>query len=89
MSTMISEVYDALVSAGAPEEKARKAAEAIATYDRHSADIDRRLTSLDAKILVLEGKIDGVKSELTLHRWAFGIMFAMQAAILVRVFLQN
>jgi len=30
MATMISEVYDAFVSAGAPEEKARKAAEALA-----------------------------------------------------------
>jgi LDH2 family malate/lactate/ureidoglycolate dehydrogenase len=33
MSTMISEVYDVLKEAGASEEKARKAAEAIAAYD--------------------------------------------------------
>lgn len=30
MTTMITEVYDALLAAGAPEEKARKAAEALA-----------------------------------------------------------
>ena len=30
---MIAEVYDALIAAGAPEEKARKAAEAIAGYE--------------------------------------------------------
>jgi hypothetical protein len=34
MATMISELYDALIAAGAPEEKARKAAEAIAGYER-------------------------------------------------------
>jgi len=34
MSTMISEVYDALKEAGASEEKARKAAEAVATYEK-------------------------------------------------------
>jgi hypothetical protein len=30
---MISEVYDAFLASGAPEEKARKAAEAIAAYE--------------------------------------------------------
>jgi hypothetical protein len=33
MPTMLSEVYDALKEAGASEEKARKAAEAIAAYE--------------------------------------------------------
>ena len=33
MTTMISEVYDALKEAGASDEKARKAAEAIASYE--------------------------------------------------------
>lgn len=30
---MISEVYDAFIASGAPEEKARKAAEAMAAYE--------------------------------------------------------
>ena len=33
MATMISEVYDAFIASGAPEHKARKAAEAMAAYD--------------------------------------------------------
>ena len=37
MATMISEVYDAFIAAGAPEEKARKAAEAIANYENRFA----------------------------------------------------
>lgn len=33
MPAMISEVYDAFIASGAPEDKARKAAEAIAAYE--------------------------------------------------------
>lgn len=47
MATMISEVYDALVAAGAPEEKARRAAEALANYDS-------RFSKIDADLLVLK-----------------------------------
>ena len=36
MTSMISEVYDALIDAGASEEKSRKAAEAIAAYETRS-----------------------------------------------------
>ena len=43
MSTMISEVYDALKEAGASEEKARKAAEAVATYENRFARIESDL----------------------------------------------
>ena len=40
MSTMISEVYDALKEAGASEEKARKAAEAVASYENRFTRIE-------------------------------------------------
>lgn len=46
MSTMISEVYDAFLSAGAPEDKARKAAEALADYDNRFTKIDTELVIL-------------------------------------------
>jgi len=46
MATMISEVYDALKDAGASEDKARKAAEAIATYENRFAK-----TESDLKLL--------------------------------------
>ncbi len=32
MTTMIAEIYDALIAAGSPEDKARKAAEATAGF---------------------------------------------------------
>jgi hypothetical protein len=43
---MISEVYDAFIAAGAPEEKARKAAEAIANYEGRFARIEADLLVL-------------------------------------------
>lgn len=47
MTTLIAEVYDAFLSAGAPEEKARAAAKAIADYDS-------RFNKIEADLLVLK-----------------------------------
>jgi hypothetical protein len=46
VATMISEVYDAFIAAGTPEEKARKAAEAIASYENRFSRIERDLAVL-------------------------------------------
>jgi hypothetical protein len=72
VSTMTSEVYDALISAGAPEDKARKAAETLANYDN-------RFSRLDGAVLKLE-------SELVLVKWMVGFGIAMNVAILSRLF---
>jgi len=47
VATMISEVYDAFIAAGTPEDKARKAAEAIANYES-------RFSRVEADLLVLK-----------------------------------
>lgn len=46
MATMISEVYDAFIASGAPEDKARKAAEALANYENRFSRIDAELVVL-------------------------------------------
>ena len=46
MSTMISEVYDALKEAGASDEKAKAAAQALANYENRFAKIDTDLALL-------------------------------------------
>jgi len=46
VATMISEVYDAFLAAGAPEDKARKAAEAVANYENRFARVDTDLAVL-------------------------------------------
>jgi len=47
VATMISETYDGFIAAGAPEDKARKAAEALADYEN-------RFNRLDAELIVLK-----------------------------------
>lgn len=65
MPTMISEVYDALVEAGASEEKARKAAEAVAAYDQRFAGIETRLVELSGRVALLQWML-GTNIVLTL-----------------------
>lgn len=71
MATMISEVYDAFLAAGAPEEKARKAAEAIASCQRFD-NLDRSFLMVHAMHVLL--------------RWMVGFGIALDVAILIRVF---
>lgn len=46
MTVMVTELDDALLAAGAPEDKARKVAETIAQSDRRFAKIDTNLAVL-------------------------------------------
>ena len=50
MSTMNSEVYDALVDAGADEAKAREAAKSVARYDSDIAEIKASLLLLKCMV---------------------------------------
>ena len=52
MSVIVSEVYDALISAGAPEDQARAAAAAIPIQDNLATKQD--LAELKAEIAVLK-----------------------------------
>ncbi len=65
---MIAELYDALIAAGSPEDKARKAAEAMAGYENRFASIENRFT-----------KVEG---DLNLLKWMVGFVLAICVAIL-------
>jgi len=66
MTTMLSEVYDALRDAqGVSEEKARKAAEAIASYENRFADLAARSDRLEGRINTLTWMV-GTNITLTL-----------------------
>jgi phage shock protein A len=54
MTTMIAEVYDALLAAGSPEDKARKAAEAIASYENRFAAIDQGFAKVEGDLNLLK-----------------------------------
>jgi hypothetical protein len=57
---MLSELYDALLAAGAPEDKARRAAEAVAAHEERFTTIERRLAVLTWQIGVLTAVVIAV-----------------------------
>jgi hypothetical protein len=76
MSVMVAELYDALVAAGAPEDKARAAAITVSEENLATkADIAR----IDKRLTVIDG-------ELKLLKWMNGIMLAGVASLVVKSF---
>lgn len=72
MSTMVVELYDALISAGADEAKARDASKAVAEHEARFATIERKLVEHDGRF--------------TLLQWMAGFNLAFTMAILWKVF---
>ena len=71
-ATMISEVYDAFIAAGAPEDKARRR--------------PRRWPITTHRFDRAEREIPKVQAEQVLLRWMVGFVIALDVAILIRVF---
>ena len=67
MTVMVTEVYDALIDAGATEAKSRKAAEAIAAYDSRLAAIDTRLSVLTWMVATNIGMTLAIFVKLFIH----------------------
>jgi hypothetical protein len=74
MATMISEVYDAFLASGAPEDKAREAAVAMAAYQG-------RFNGIEHDLGVIRGDIN-------LLKWMNGITWALCFGILFKLFLR-
>lgn len=65
MTTMISELYEALINAGATEEKAREAAVALSAENLNSKDnVAEVKTELASDIAELDKKLSGKITEL-------------------------
>ena len=72
MTTMNSEIYDALRSAGADETKAREAAKSVAQYDRDIGEIKTSLSDIKATLRIIQ--------------WMFGFTLAFVVALTWRAF---
>ena len=72
MATMLAEVYDALIEAGASQDKARKAAEAVAAYENKFGRIENDLT--------------GIRGELNLVKWMVGLVLGGVGALILKSF---
>jgi hypothetical protein len=73
MATMISEVYDAFIASGTPEDKARKAAEAMAAYE--------------GRFNGIEHDLGAIRGDINLLKWMNGITWALCFGILFKLFL--
>src|SRR2546427_4499117 len=60
---IVEELYDALIEAGASEEKARAASRAVADMEGHFAKIERDISRLDQKIETDIARLDQKISE--------------------------
>ena len=80
MATMISEVYDAFIASGAPEGKAREAAEAMAAYDG-------RFNKIEGDLGMIRGDINMIRGDINLLKWMNGITWALCFGILFKLFL--
>ena len=97
MTTMISELYEALINAGATEEKAREAAVALSAENLNSkdtiAEVKAELASdiagldekLSGKIAALDKKIATLDKKMAVMQWMLGTTLAGVAAILASV----
>ncbi len=79
---MLSKTYDALISAGAPEDKARDAAEELADYENRLASIDNQLAVMNGRFLAIKGRLGALEGKLNVVIWAIGINAAATIAIL-------
>ena len=67
MALMLSKTYDALLAAGAPEDKARDASEEIASYDN-------RLTRIEAEL-------DEIRRTMATKTWVLGQTFVLLGGV--------
>ena len=75
MALMLSKTYDALLAAGAPEDKARDAAEEIAAYEH-------RLTRIETDIALIKAEIGEIRNTMATKTWVLSAMLAQTFAIL-------
>jgi len=81
MATMISEVYDAFIASGAPEDKAREAAVAMAGYEG-------RFNKIEGDLGVIRGDINTIRGDINLLNWMNGITWALCVGIIFKLFLR-
>ena len=70
MTTMVTELYDALIDAGASQDKARAAARAMVEYDQQfrelRAHFDGKFAALDGKFAAIDGKFAAVDARFAI-----------------------
>jgi predicted RNase H-like nuclease (RuvC/YqgF family) len=69
MTTMIAELYDALIAAGSPQDKARAAAAAMVEYDPYQqrfVKVEADISSIRTEITEMKGDIVTLKADVAM-----------------------
>ena len=94
MTTMIAELYEALIDAGASEGKAKEAAQVLSTENLATkgdiAELDTKLSELDQR---LSPKIVKLDRDMAVMKWMLGatmggiaFIFAAVVSIVIKIF---
>ena len=94
MNIMVSELYDAPMSAGADEAKARRAAEGFAVSDqefkKQFSELREDNQKMRTEMADLKGELrhemQALRGDLSLVKWMIGVLVGLAIAILIRVF---
>jgi chromosome segregation ATPase len=90
MARMIAEVYDALRSAGAEEDKARAAATAVAGQLELDGRLDRlesRFDRLETRFDRLETRLGKLETDVAVLKWMVGANIALTILVLGKLLL--
>ena len=86
---MIAEVYDALRSAGADDDRARRAAEAVAEWKGETQGLRKEMSELRVELRTELHKVllelEKVRGEISILKWMFGALIVLNSGILVRL----
>ena len=84
---IVEELYDALIEAGASEEKARAASRAMANMEGNFAGIQKEISEfrsdVDRRFSELRSYAEGM---FRLHNWMLGTILALLVAVFFKVF---
>jgi hypothetical protein len=90
MTTMVAELYDALLAAGSPEDKARKAAETMAGYEAYEQRLGRiesDISEMKRGLADLGQRVPRIEGDISLLKWMMGFVLALLVAMSVKLFL--
>jgi phage shock protein A len=79
MALMLSKTYDALLAAGAPEDKARDAAEEIAACENRLTRIETDIALIKADLTSFRGEM---RQTMATKTWVLSAMLAQTLVIL-------
>jgi hypothetical protein len=77
MALMLGQLYDALRAGNVPDDKARAAADEVATYE---GELTKLRLEMDERFREMGERIGRVEADVRLLKWMMGFVLAFQVA---------